>query len=195
MRYAALRTGLLGLLLLMSLTGFAQPRDAAADSLLPADLNRSFDQQASELQQLPGAQVARVDQGIRLSLATTLLFESTQAHLRLVGRAALDSLTAVLQRYPHTTVAVLCPANADHSTTPAYQLAASRARAVRSVVMMHGVVPERIWVQDAGATQLSSPPELPAGQVEIIISAGGPPVQGGRAGLHQEDATHTSAVQ
>jgi outer membrane protein OmpA-like peptidoglycan-associated protein len=93
-----------------------------------AIIGHQMDQQAKELEQnIPGAKVQRVGEGIAVLFDSGLLFEFDSAVIKGDARSNLDALAASLTRYPKSDLMIV--GHTDEVGTESYNLDLSRRRA------------------------------------------------------------------
>jgi len=140
-------------------------------------IGNQMDQQAKELRQdIPGAVVARVGEGITVTFASGLLYDFDSDVVRSDAATNLRSLAASLGRYPNTDL--LVSGHTDAVGTTAYNEALSlrRATAASKYLVEQGVATERIRSVGRGEAESLVPNETEAGRqanrrVEIAIYA------------------------
>jgi len=93
-------------------------------------IGNKMDKQAREIQTaLPGAQVERVGEGIRLVLGeNSVRFDTNKSTLTSTAKANLDKLVPVFQSYTDTDIVIY--GYTDITGTPEYNLSLSEQRAV-----------------------------------------------------------------
>lgn len=119
-----------------------------------AIIGHQMDQQAKEIQQnIPGATVERVGEGIDVTFASGILFPFNSTEILPAGRANLQELANSLQKY--ATSDVLIVGHTDSVGTDAYNMDLSqrRADAARSYLQSLGVSSARIRTSGRGETE------------------------------------------
>jgi outer membrane protein OmpA-like peptidoglycan-associated protein len=104
---------------------------AAVGGTTGALIGRHMDRQAEEIRQdIKGAKVERVGEGIKITFDSGILFEIDSSELQPVARANIESLAKILNKYPDTDI--LIEGDTDNSGTEEYnqKLSERRARAV-----------------------------------------------------------------
>ena len=140
-------------------------------------IGNQMDQQAKELRQdIPGAVVARVGEGITVTFASGLLYDFDSDVVRSEAAKNLRSLAASLGRYPNTDL--LVSGHTDAVGTSAYNEALSlrRASAASRYLIEQGVSTVRVQSIGRGEAEALVPNETEAGRqanrrVEIAIYA------------------------
>jgi len=105
-----------------------------------AIIGHQMDQQARELEQnIPGAKVQRVGEGIAVLFDSGLLFDLDSDAVKGDARANLDALAASLAKYPKSNLMIV--GHTDASGTDSYNMGLSRRRAfsASSYLRSHGV--------------------------------------------------------
>ena len=119
-----------------------------------AIIGHQMDQQAKEIQQnIPGATVERVGEGIDVTFASGILFPFNSTEILPAGRANLQELANSLQKY--ATSDVLIVGHTDSVGTEAYNrdLSQHRADAASSYLQSRGVSSARIRTSGRGETE------------------------------------------
>lgn len=141
-------------------------------------IGHQMDKQAAELKQnIPGAIVERVGEGIQVTFDSGLLFDFDSDVVRPEARTNLRNLAASLDKYPGSDL--LIAGHTDSVGTDAYNLALSdrRAEAAVSYLAAQGVARSRMRSRGLGETEPVAPNESDAGRsrnrrVEVAIYAG-----------------------
>lgn len=127
---------------------------AAVGGAAGAIIGHQMDQQAKELEQnIPGAVVERVGEGIQVTFESGLLYDFNSAAVRPTARQNLQSLAASLDRYPDTQI--LIAGHTDSVGTDSYnqQLSERRARAAAEYLESLGVSPARLKTVGMGESE------------------------------------------
>jgi len=140
-------------------------------------IGNQMDQQAKELRQdIPGAVVARVGEGITVTFASGLLYDFDSEVVKADAATNLRSLAASLGRYPNTDI--LISGHTDAVGTKAYNQALSQRRATSSLdyLVQQGVVAGRLSAVGRGEAESLEANDTEAGRqanrrVEIAIYA------------------------
>ena len=141
-------------------------------------IGHQMDKQAAELKQnIPGAIVERVGEGIQFTFDSGLLFDFDSDVVRSEARTNLRNLAASLDKYPGSDL--LIAGHTDSVGTDAYNLALSERRANAAVAYLagQGVSRSRMRARGLGETEPVAPNETEAGRsrnrrVEVAIFAG-----------------------
>lgn len=150
---------------------------AAVGGTVGAVIGHQMDQQAKELKQnIPGATVERVGEGIQVTFASGLLFGFDSD--RVLGESArnLDQLAKSLDKYPGSDLLIV--GHTDSLGTGAYNqdLSLRRARATAAYLTSKGVLLDRIKSDGKGELEPVADNSTEAGQatnrrVEVAIFA------------------------
>src|SRR5690349_8485139 len=150
---------------------------AVVGGVAGAIIGNQMDQQAKELKQnIPGATVARVGEGIQVTFASGLLYDFDSDVVRATAAENLRNLAASLSKYPNTDLLIV--GYTDSQGTSDYNLALSerRAMAVSSFLATQGVTVSRLRTAGRGELEPVSPNDTDAGRqlnrrVEVAIFA------------------------
>ncbi len=150
---------------------------AAIGGAAGAAIGSRMDNQAEELEdELPGAEVERVGEGIKVTFDSGILFDFDSDALRSEARANLADLAASLDEYEGTRVLVV--GHTDGRGTDAYNqgLSERRAGAARTYLLSQGLTPDRVEAVGRGESEPVADNETDAGRqanrrVEVAIFA------------------------
>lgn len=150
---------------------------AAVGGSAGALIGRHMDKQAEELKNdLKGATVERVGEGIIITFDSGLLFETNSAGLQNETKSNLDALSKTLNKYDDT--AVLIEGHTDNTGEAGYNqsLSVRRASSVESYLSTKGVQSARITTKGYGESQPLATNENEMGRsknrrVEVAIYA------------------------
>jgi outer membrane protein OmpA-like peptidoglycan-associated protein len=140
-------------------------------------IGNQMDQQAKELKQnIPGATVARIGEGIQVTFASGLLYDFDSDVVRAISAENLRNLAASLSKYPNTDLLIV--GYTDSEGTSDYNLALSerRAMAVSSFLATQGVTVARLQTAGRGEMEPVSTNDTEVGRqlnrrVEVAIYA------------------------
>ena len=119
-----------------------------------AVIGHQMDQQAKELQQnIPGATVTRVGEGIAVSFASGLLYDYDSDVVKPTAASNLTTLAQSLGKYPNTDVLIVGHTDADGSDSYNQGLSERRARSAQNYLVGEGVVPGRLRSAGRGETE------------------------------------------
>ena len=142
-----------------------------------ASIGHYMDKQAAELQQdLKGARVERVGEGIKITFDTGILFDVNKSDLRSQAKSNIDELAKTLQKYKDTNI--LVQGHTDNTGSADYnqRLSEERAMSVSRELKANGVMGGRIDVEGMGEAQPVADNKTEAGRqanrrVEVAIMA------------------------
>jgi outer membrane protein OmpA-like peptidoglycan-associated protein len=142
-----------------------------------AIIGHKMDKQARELKQnIPGATVERVGEGIKVTFASGLLFEFDSAIIRGSARENLDALARSLDTYDDSNLMIV--GHTDNVGSEAYNLDLSerRADAATRYMVLRGVGRSRIGTLGVGESEPVESNSSEAGRgrnrrVEVAIYA------------------------
>jgi outer membrane protein OmpA-like peptidoglycan-associated protein len=140
-------------------------------------IGHQMDKQAAELKQnIPGAVVERVGEGIQVTFASGLLFAFDSDVVRSEAATNLRNLAASLDKYPGSDLLIV--GHTDSVGTDAYNLGLSQRRADAAAAYLagQGVDRSRLRARGLGETEPVAPNESDAGRtrnrrVEVAIFA------------------------
>ncbi|ARN77735.1 hypothetical protein BST97_06835 [Nonlabens spongiae] len=143
-------------------------------------IGRRMDKQAQEIsQELPGAEVERVGEGIVVTFdeGSGVRFATNQATLNTSSKATLDKLTNIMTKYPGTEVLVAGHTDDQGAAEYNMDLSKRRAQSVVDYLATHNISRDRITMTYSGEADPRSTNETPEGRaenrrVEIGIVAG-----------------------
>ena len=141
-------------------------------------IGNKMDKQAREIDSaIPGADVERVGEGIKLTLnENAVRFDTNKSSLTATAKTNLDKLVAVFNQYPDTDIVIY---GYTDSTGPAdfnLKLSEERAASVRTYLTGKGINGGRFTVQGMGIADPIASNETPDGRsknrrVEFAITA------------------------
>lgn len=150
---------------------------AAVGGTAGALIGHKMDKQAAELREdLKGATVTRVGEGIKITFDSGLLFEVDQSSLSAASKANLDELAKTLNKYEDTEILIEGHTDSsgpdDHNMT----LSKQRAESVSRYLLANGVRPGRLSTVGYGEAQPLADNSTAAGmaqnrRVEVAIYA------------------------
>jgi outer membrane protein OmpA-like peptidoglycan-associated protein len=150
---------------------------AAVGGAAGAVIGHQMDQQAKELQQnIKGARVERVGEGIQVTFDSGLLFDYDKDVMRSEARTNLHELAISLDKYPNSQLLIV--GHTDSKGDDAYNQRLSERRASSAAVYLtqQGVARARIDTRGLGESEPVSSNETDAGRqanrrVEVAIFA------------------------
>jgi outer membrane protein OmpA-like peptidoglycan-associated protein len=142
-----------------------------------AIIGHQMDKQAKEIKQnIPGAKVERVGEGILVTFDSGLLFDFDSDALRATTKSNLRELAKSLDKYPDTDL--LIAGHTDQLGSQAYNqgLSERRARSAATYLVAQGVVSSRVATKGLGETEPVAGNDTEAGRqanrrVEVAIYA------------------------
>jgi len=150
---------------------------AAVGGTAGAIIGHDMDKQAEQIQQqVPGAKVERVGEGIKVEFNEKILFAFSKSDLSDSAKRNLDNLAAILKNNPNTNIEI--QGHTDSRGTEEYNMSLSlrRANAVRDYLISRGIDPARMTVKGYGETAPAYSNDTPEGmaqnrRVEFLITA------------------------
>lgn len=142
-----------------------------------AIIGHQMDKQARELEQnVEGAEVTRVGEGIKITFDEGILFDFDSAELRPEAKESLSDLAASLEEYPRTEVLIVGHTDAVGSMEYNEGLSERRADSAADFLIAQGIDPSRLTTIGKGETEPVASNETEYGRqqnrrVEIAIYA------------------------
>lgn len=136
-----------------------------------------MDKQAEEMQNdIEGAEIKRVGEGIKITFDSGILFATNSSTLEPQAKININKLAVILNKYPDTNI--LVTGHTDFDGTDEYNQALSerRAKSVSDYAMSQGIVSSRFSIIGLGETEPVASNETEDGKrqnrrVEIAIFA------------------------
>lgn len=127
---------------------------AAVGGTIGAVIGHQMDQQAKELEQnIPGAVVERVGEGIQVTFASGLLFDFDSDAIRTTAAENLRNLSASLEKYPNTDLLIVGHTDSQGSDDYNMKLSDRRATSTANYLASQGVERTRLRTQGRGETE------------------------------------------
>jgi outer membrane protein OmpA-like peptidoglycan-associated protein len=150
---------------------------AAVGGTIGAIIGHQMDQQAKKLEQnIPGAVVERVGEGIQVTFESGLLFDFDSDRIRSEAAQNLRNLASSLDEYPNTSLLIV--GHTDSVGTDAYnqRLSQERAQATANYLVSQGVSSARLQTVGRGELEPVAPNATAEGRqknrrVEVAIYA------------------------
>lgn len=150
---------------------------AAVGGAAGAYIGNYMDKQAREIEQdISGAKVERVGEGIKITFNSGLLFDVNKADLGAQSKQELAEFATILNKYPDTDI--LIEGHTDNTGSDEYNLGLSerRAKAVSAYLASVGVDPRRFTTIGYGEAQPIAENDTKEGQqqnrrVDLAIMA------------------------
>jgi len=102
---------------------------------------------------LKGAKIERVGEGIKITFASGILFDTDKAELRPVAKDNLSELATILNKYPDTNILVEGHTDATGTEEHNLNLSVARAQATANYVTGLQVDPTRFTIMGYGESQ------------------------------------------
>ena len=142
-----------------------------------AIIGRDMDKQAEQIKnEIPGAKVERVDEGIKVEFNEKILFAFSKSDIGDSAKKNLNALVGVLNKYPNTNIEI--QGHTDSRGSEEYNLGLSlrRANTVRDYLQSQGIAGTRMSVKGYGESAPAYTNDTPEGQaqnrrVEFLITA------------------------
>ena len=150
---------------------------AAVGGVAGAVIGHQMDQQAKELQQnIPGATVERVGEGIQVTFASGLLYDFDSDRVRAEAATNLRNLAQSLDKYPNTDILIVGHTDSVGSDSYNQDLSQRRAQAAADFLASQDVARSRLRTAGRGETEPVATNDTDAGRgqnrrVEVAIYA------------------------
>ncbi|MGB3547496.1 MAG: OmpA family protein [Saprospiraceae bacterium] len=119
-----------------------------------AIIGKYMDKQAAEIEQeVEGAEVARVGEGILVTFDSGILYGFDSSTLSAASKTNLDNLVTILNKYPDTELTVDGHTDSKGSDTYNQTLSEKRAASVADYITMKGIMRSRITTVGHGEMQ------------------------------------------
>ena len=150
---------------------------AAVGGTAGAIIGHDMDKQAEQIKNdIPGAKVERVEEGIKVEFNEKILFAFSKSDLGESAKTNLNKLVAILNQYPNTNIEI--QGHTDSRGTDEYNMGLSqrRANAVRDYLASQGIVGTRMTTRGFGESAPAYSNDTPDGmaqnrRVEFLITA------------------------
>lgn len=150
---------------------------AAVGGVAGAIIGRQMDRQAKELEQnIPGAVVERVGEGIQVTFASGLLYDFDSDRIKPDAASNLRNLAQSLNQYPNSELLIVGHTDDVGSDTYNQSLSQRRAQAAAQYLAAQGVASARLRTAGLGESEPVAPNADEAGRmknrrVEVAIFA------------------------
>jgi outer membrane protein OmpA-like peptidoglycan-associated protein len=150
---------------------------AAVGGTAGAIIGHDMDKQAEQIKNdIPGAKVERVEEGIKVEFNEKILFAFSKSDLGDSAKNNLNKLVAILNQYPNTNIEI--QGHTDSRGTDEYNMGLSQRRAntVRDYLASHGIAGTRVTTRGFGESAPAYSNDTPEGmaqnrRVEFLITA------------------------
>ncbi len=127
---------------------------AAIGGAAGAYIGKYMDRQAKEIEEeVEGANVSRVAEGIQLTFESSLLFDVDKATLRPESQVSLTDLAEIFNRYPDTDILIEGHTDSTGSDEHNLTLSRQRAQSVANYLAQKNVFPTRFTIMGYGESQ------------------------------------------
>lgn len=127
---------------------------AAVGGAAGAYIGNYMDKQAEELEQdIDGAKIERVGEGIKITFDSGLLFDVNKATLKPASMTNLQNLATILNKYPDTNVLIEGHTDATGSDEYNLELSEKRSQSVANYLASLNVDPTRFTIMGYGESQ------------------------------------------
>lgn len=150
---------------------------AAVGGTAGALIGRYMDKQAEEMENdIAGAKIERVGEGIKITFDSGILFETDSYVLQTQARTNISKLTTILNKYPDTNILVTGHTDSDGKEQYNQTLSEQRAKSVSVYAMGQGINSTRLSIIGLGENEPAASNETVEGKklnrrVEIAIFA------------------------
>ncbi|KAB1154303.1 OmpA family protein [Flavobacterium luteum] len=141
-------------------------------------IGNKMDKQAREIDTaIPGAQVERVGEGIKLVLnENAVRFDTNKSTLTATAKANLDKLVKVFNEYPDTNIVIYGYTDSTGSADHNLKLSRERATSVKNYLSNQGLLASRFSINGLGIADPIASNDTPQGRsqnrrVEFAITA------------------------
>jgi len=140
-------------------------------------IGNHMDKQAEEMEnEIEGAEVERIGEGIKLTFDSGILFAYDSATLQSDAKTSVYKLADILNKYPDSNILIAGHTDSDGTEQYNQSLSERRAQAVSDYTKMQGVNPSRLSTVGIGEMEPVSTNESAEGKqlnrrVEIAIFA------------------------
>jgi len=141
-------------------------------------IGNKMDKQAKEIKEtLPGAEVERVGEGIKVTLnENTVNFDFNSANLTTLAKTNLDKLITVLKNNPDTNINIYGHTDSIGSDAVNLRISSQRAEAVKNYLVANGISASRMFTEGLGKSSPIASNDTDAGRaknrrVEFAITA------------------------
>ncbi|MDR1056009.1 MAG: OmpA family protein [Prevotellaceae bacterium] len=149
---------------------------AAVGGVAGGLIGKKMDKQAAELKKIEGAQVERVEEGIKVTFESGLLFATNKSDLNATSKNSLTQFAQSLKTNPDTEVLIVGHTDATGSNEINQPLSERRAQAVADFLKQQGISTLRLNTMGYGSSHPIADNSTAAGRtqnrrVEVAIYA------------------------
>ena len=150
---------------------------AAVGGTAGALIGNYMDKQADEMKNdIAGAKIERVGEGIKITFDSGILFATNSSTLEPQAKTNINKLAAILNKYPDTNILVTGHTDSDGTEQHNQTLSERRAKTVSDYTEMQGVSSSRFSVVGLGEGEPVASNDTPDGKrmnrrVEIAVFA------------------------
>jgi outer membrane protein OmpA-like peptidoglycan-associated protein len=130
---------------------------AAIGGLAGGIIGQQMDKQAEEIEQIPGAEVTRVGEGINVTFDSGVLFGHDQEELSSEAEVKLNDLAGILNKYPDTYILIEGHTDASGDEDYNKKLSKRRAESVEDYLESKAVDNSRVRTKWYGEDQPKYP--------------------------------------
>lgn len=140
-------------------------------------IGSQMDKQAAEMQQdLQGAKIERIGEGIKITFESGILFDVDKSDVKSAAQTNLTKLAGILNKYPDTDILIEGHTDSTGTLEHNQALSVSRANSVGSYLSNQGVMATRFHLTGYGPSQPVAPNNTVDGRalnrrVEIAVYA------------------------
>ncbi len=116
-------------------------------------IGKQMDKQAKEIEQIPGAEVVRVGEGINVTFESGVLFGVDEANLNADALVKIKNLATIFAKYPHSYILIEGHTDASGSADHNMALSERRASSVAAYLSAQNVASSRIRTAWYGENQ------------------------------------------
>ncbi|MGX9986831.1 OmpA family protein [Soonwooa purpurea] len=152
-------------------------------------IGNKMDKQAKEIKEvLPGAEVERVGEGIKVTLhENTVNFDFNSSNLTTLAKSNLDKLVVVLKNNPDTNINIYGHTDSVGTDAVNMKISNQRASAVKNYFVTNGIASSRMFTEGLGKTSPIASNDTDAGRaqnrrVEFAITANEKMIQDAQQG-------------
>jgi len=127
---------------------------AAIGGVVGAVIGRDMDKQAKEIEEeVDGADVTRVEEGVVVTFDSGILFDVNSAALTGESAANVDKLAGILKRYEKTDILIVGHTDNRGSHDYNMELSEKRATSVQEELVSQGISADRVKEKGLGETE------------------------------------------